>query len=73
MLPPSSQAMSCRPPVNPTTPRPAAVERRQAVGHWEIDTVMGIGIVTLVERATGYLLIGKLAARTMEEAARSTM
>ena len=57
--------------------RPAAALRRQAVGHWEIDTVMGAGndhcIVTLVERATGYLLIGKLAARTMEEAARSTI
>jgi IS30 family transposase len=57
--------------------RPAAVERRQTVGHWEIDTVMGTGndhcIVTLVERATGYLLIGKLAARNMDEAARRTI
>ena len=57
--------------------RPASVERRQAAGHWEIDTVMGTGsdhcIVTLVERATGYLLIGKLRARTMEEAAKRTI
>jgi IS30 family transposase len=57
--------------------RPAAVERRQALGHWEIDTVMGTGndhcIVTLVERATGYVLIGKLAARTMEDAAQRTI
>jgi len=57
--------------------RPAAALHRQAVGHWEIDTVMGTGndhcIVTLVERATGYLLIGKLAARTMDEAARRTI
>jgi IS30 family transposase len=57
--------------------RPVAVLRRQAVGHWEIDTVMGTGndhcIVTLVERATGYLLIGKLAARNMDEAARRTI
>jgi IS30 family transposase len=57
--------------------RPAAVERRQAVGHWEIDTVMGVGndhcIVTLVERATGYVLIGKLRARTMNEAAQRTI
>src|SRR4030095_14557400 len=34
---------------------PAAALRRQAVGHWEIDTVMGTGndhcIVMLVERA----------------------
>jgi IS30 family transposase len=32
------------------------VEHRQAMGHWEIDTVMGQGndhcIVTLVERST---------------------
>ena len=48
--------------------RPASVERRQVVGHWEIDTVMGIGnthcVVTLVERATGSTLIGKLKERT---------
>jgi IS30 family transposase len=57
--------------------RPASVEWRQAVGHWEIDTMMGVGnhhcIVTLVERATGYLLIGKLASRTMGELARKTV
>ncbi|MCC6747988.1 MAG: hypothetical protein IT371_10045 [Deltaproteobacteria bacterium] len=29
--------------------------------------------MTLVERATSYLLIGKLAARSMEAAARSTV
>lgn len=44
--------------------RPDAVESRQTAGHWEIDTVMGKGstdcIVTLVERKTGYTLIGKL-------------
>ena len=49
--------------------RPAEVEGRQQPGHWEIDTVMGAGsekpcIVTLVERATGYVLIGKLSNRT---------
>ena len=57
--------------------RPASVERRQAVGHWEIDTVMGHGnqhcIVTLVERATGYLLIGKLRSRKANELARRTI
>ncbi len=42
--------------------RPASVERRHQVGHWEIDTMMGesLGessdcILTLVERKTGYL------------------
>lgn len=49
--------------------RPAEVETRQVPGHWEIDTVMGASwekacIVTLTERATGYLLIGKLPNRT---------
>jgi transposase, IS30 family len=44
--------------------RPAAVETRQYIGHWEIDTVYGRGsshcIVTLLERKTGYVMIGKL-------------
>jgi hypothetical protein len=40
------------------------VERRKYKGHWEIDTVFGRGsnacIVTLLERKSGYLIIGKL-------------
>ena len=48
--------------------RPASVEARDRVGHWEVDTVMGTGsrdcIVSLVERKTGLLLIGKLEDRT---------
>ena len=47
--------------------RPAAVEGRRQLGHWEIDTVMGqsLGessdcVLTLVERKSGYVLIGKL-------------
>ena len=51
--------------------RPASVEKRNTVGHWEIDTVMGKVsqdcIVTLVERKTGYALIGKLPNRTNVE------
>ena len=51
--------------------RPASIERRARIGHWEIDTVMGgygtkACIVTLLERKTGYVMIGKLAARTKE-------
>jgi IS30 family transposase len=56
--------------------RPPAVESRVEVGHWEIDTVLGIGkpcIVTLVERATGYVMIGKLKARTVDELNRATI
>ncbi|MDH4140537.1 MAG: IS30 family transposase [Coriobacteriia bacterium] len=46
--------------------RPPEVEERREVGHWEIDTVMGTehgrnSVVTMVERATGYLVMGKLA------------
>jgi transposase, IS30 family len=48
--------------------RPAQVEQRREVGHWEIDTVMGAGskdcVATLVERKTGLVLVGKLADRT---------
>ena len=53
--------------------RPAAVETRHELGHWEIDTMMGKGsdcVVTLVERKSGFLLIGKLRARTKEETVR---
>ena len=48
--------------------RPAAVEHRRELGHWEMDTVAGIGskhcILTLVERTTGCVLIGKLRNHT---------
>jgi len=48
--------------------RPISVETRKYKGHWEIDTVMGKGssdcIVTLVERKSGFVLIGKLQDRT---------
>jgi transposase, IS30 family len=61
----------------PITERPASVERRRRKGHWEIDTVLGGRakdcILTMVERKTGYLLIGKLKARTSDEAAKSTL
>jgi IS30 family transposase len=56
--------------------RPPAVETRTELGHWEIDTVLGKGkpcIVTLVERATGYVMIGKIKARTVAELNRATL
>lgn len=50
--------------------RPKHIEYRRKLGHWEIDTVMGKGskdcIVTIVERMSGYTLIGKLSDRTTE-------
>ena len=60
--------------------RPAAVERRNRTRHWEIDTMMGesLGqssdcILTLVERKSGYVLIGKMRARTAAEANRALL
>jgi IS30 family transposase len=60
--------------------RPASVETRRRSGHWEIDTMMGqsLGessdcILTLVERKSGYVLIGKLRARTVEQASKATL
>jgi len=48
--------------------RPKSVETRRTRGHWEVDTVVGRGsedcVVTIVERKSGYVVIGKLADRT---------
>lgn len=48
--------------------RPASVESRRHIGHWEIDTMFGQGsnecIVTLTERKTGFELIGKLSNKS---------
>jgi len=55
--------------------RPLEVERRQRIGHWEGDTVMGSDqrhcVLTLVERKTGYAIIKKLSARNKEEVTRA--
>jgi IS30 family transposase len=62
----------------PITARPAEVEMRATVGHWEGDTVLGAGqagpcVLSLVERKTGYLLLGKLRRRcTTDVTARAT-
>jgi transposase, IS30 family len=54
--------------------RPAEVEARARVGHWEADTVAGTGdkdcILTLVERKTGMVLVGKLPDRTARSLSR---
>lgn len=61
----------------PITSRPPGVESRRQVGHWEADTVLGASqrgacLVTLVERKTGYLLLGVLQQRTTAELTRRT-
>jgi len=47
--------------------RPAVVDRRARYGDWEGDTVVGQGhrngAVTLVDRKSGYLLLGKVCDR----------
>jgi IS30 family transposase len=53
----------------PISARPAAAERRTQVGHWEVDTLLGAGqaapcVLSMVDRKTGYVVLGKLAART---------
>ena len=60
----------------PIEDRPAAADNRSRVGHWEADTMLGDGrpcVVTLVERKTGYVEIGKLNARTADELSRRTL
>lgn len=48
--------------------RPASIDYRQEMGHWEGDTVVGAAnqgaLVTLVERKTGFILIAKVKCKT---------
>ncbi len=51
------------------TERPASVATRHALGHWEGDTMLGASqagpcVLSLVERKTGYLLLGQLDHHT---------
>ncbi len=44
-------------------------------GHWKIDPVLGSTgtcVATLVERKSGYLLVGKMHARTTTKLNRAT-
>jgi len=52
----------------PIAERPPGATNRSRVGHLEGDTVLGTTrdcLLTLVDRKTGYVLIGKLEARTV--------
>lgn len=53
----------------PISDRPAVVDQRQQLGHWEMDTIVSPAdrhcVVTLVERVTGCVLLGKLRSRTV--------
>ena len=58
--------------------RPPEVEGRQTTGHWEIDSIMGDdhgrhSALTIVERKTGYLQMGKLVRHCAADASERTM
>lgn len=58
--------------------RPAAIEERREVGHWEGDTVMGAAgeracLLTLVERSTGLARVVRLPHRTVRAVNRATI
>ena len=58
--------------------RPPEVESRQVPGHWEIDTIMGDShgrhsALTMVERTTGYLQMGKLERHCAADATARTI
>jgi IS30 family transposase len=55
--------------------RPPIVAARGRIGDWEVDTMLGAGqagacVLSLVERKTGYLVLGKLRARSTAEVNR---
>ncbi len=58
----------------PISERPPGAENRSRVGHLEGDTVLGGGnthcILTLVDRKTGFVMIGKLKSRTVQDTSR---
>ena len=55
--------------------RPAEVETRQVVGHWEGDLINGAqetgNLVTLVERTTRFTLVGRTDSKEAEEVTRA--
>ena len=54
----------------PISERPAHIETRAQVGHWEGDTVIGAAhkqaVVTLVERKSGYAVLAKVKNKTSD-------
>ena len=58
----------------PISERPPEVEARERGGHWEADTVAGSAtrdcVITLAERKSGLVLVGKLKDRSAESLSR---
>ena len=60
----------------PIAERPPGAENRSRVGHLEGDTVLGTNkhcLLSLVDRKTGFTMIGKLKARTVEATNRAAI
>ena len=60
----------------PISERPPGAHNRTRVGHFEGDTVLGTDphcLLTLVDRKTGFTIIGKLEARTVDATNRSAI
>lgn len=57
--------------------RPAAANDRACIGHFEGDTMIGGSdqhcVLTMVDRKTGYVLIGKMTERSVRAANRHTI
>lgn len=59
------------------TERPKAIDLRQDVGHWEMDTVVGqrngksTSLLVLTERKTRHEIIMKISSRTAKEVVKS--
>lgn len=51
--------------------RPAEVESRKTLGHWEGDTMIGAdryhSVLTFVERKSGFAVVRKMSCRTADE------
>jgi transposase, IS30 family len=54
--------------------RPAEIDRRERVGDWEGDTIVGAnhsgGVISLVERRTGYTILAKVERLQAEPVAK---
>ncbi len=61
----------------PIAQRPASVQTRSQVGHWEGDTVIGAGhkqaIVTLVERKSGFAVLAHVTRKTSDLVSQATI
>ncbi len=57
--------------------RPAEVETRKQLGHWEGDTMVGSDlhhcILTLVERKSGFVIIKKMSSRTTDSVTQAAL